>query len=370
MKTKRTPSRSKKGPRPVVRLAVSMGCPSGIGPEVSVKAALELQKTDPRAFTLLVGSFDAARTGARAMNIDETRVVRVEEPGAAWEYAGRGAIFVYEPTAPLAAADRKPGKPTAKGGAAQLAWIDAATDLVTKGDADVLVTGPVSKKAIAESGARGAAKFRGHTEHLGERLGAKDVTMAFYSQGLVSTLVTTHLRHADVARAITKDQVVRAILHTAWLTKMLKSEGHRNCIAVASLNPHAGEGGLLGDEEIVAIGPAVSAARAKMKASRLGEVEGPIGAETAFRRASLGWFSAVVAMYHDQATIPMKMASFGEAVNVTLGLPIVRTSVDHGTAYDAAGKGTAEASAMREAMELGATLERRWHPGKRVKGAG
>ncbi|MBS2013087.1 MAG: 4-hydroxythreonine-4-phosphate dehydrogenase PdxA [Deltaproteobacteria bacterium] len=346
-----------------------MGCPSGIGPEVSVKAALALEKADPGARVLVVGSVDAARAGARAMKIDEAAIVRVEDPTDAWSRRSRGTVLVYEPTAPLAAVDRRPGHPTKKGGAAQLAWIDVATDLVTSGRADALVTGPVSKKAIASSGAPNAASFRGHTEHLGERLGAPDTTMAFYSRGLVSTLVTTHLPHAAVARAITKASVARAILHTAWLTNLLESDAHRACIAVASLNPHAGEGGLLGREEITAIGPAVESARAKMKAAKLrGDVEGPIGAETAFRRAQDGWFSAVVAMYHDQATIPMKMATFGEAVNVTLGLPIVRTSVDHGTAYDAAGKGTADASGMLEAMQLAATLERRWHGPPRLSG--
>lgn len=346
----------------VIRLAVSLGCPCGIGPEVSVKGAALLAKADPQALPLLVGSIDAVRAGARAMKIAESRIVQVREPSEAWARADGRTLFVWEPSSigPLAPADRKPGRPTKRSGAAQLAWIDAATDLVTRGEADALVTGPVSKKAIAESGVPGSAKFRGHTEHLGERLGAPDTTMAFYSHGLVSSLVTTHLPHAKVARAITKASVERAILHTAWLTKMLGSKAHRACIAVASLNPHAGEGGLLGGEEIAAIAPAVEAARVKMKRANLpDDVAGPIGAETAFRRAQLGYFSAVVAMYHDQATIPMKMASFGEAVNVTLGLPIVRTSVDHGTAYDAAGKGTADASGMLEAMVLGAKLERR-----------
>ncbi len=355
-----------KGKRPLVRLAVSMGCPSSIGPEVAVKAALAMQKDEPRTLPLLVGSLEAARAGARAMRIDEKRIVLVRTPQDAWDYANRGAVFVHEPTEPLAAADRKPGKPTARGGAAQLAWIDAATDLVTKDEADVLVTGPVSKEVIARSGAKGAAKFRGHTEHLAARLGVKDVTMAFYSGGLISSLVTTHLRLADVPRAITRAEVLRAILHTAWLTKLMHNEAHRDCIAVCALNPHAGEGGLLGDEERLAIAPAVEAAKKKIKEQRLrGTVEGPIGAETAFRQASLGWYSAVVAMYHDQATIPMKLSSFGEAVNVTLGLPIVRTSVDHGTAYGEAGKGTAEARGMTEAMLLGAELQRRWHPDKR-----
>lgn len=349
------------GAKPIVRLAISLGCPCGIGPEVAVRGALDIAGFDGRIHPLLVGDLEAARAGARAMGIDERRVVQVRTPEDAWGDARRGAIFVHQIGEPLAAADRRPGKPTARSGAAQLAWIDAATDLVTSGQADALVTGPVSKDVIARSGARGAARFRGHTEHLQERLGASSVTMAFWSEGLVSSLVTTHLPLSKVPAAITRDEVARAIAHTAWLTNLLHDESRRNCIAVASLNPHAGEHGLLGDEEAREIAPGVALGKERMKKLRLkGGVEGPIGAETAFRRMSLGWFSAVVAMYHDQATIPMKLRSFGEAVNVTLGLPIVRTSVDHGTAYDAAGKGDVDWRGMVSAMKLAALLHRRW----------
>lgn len=361
----------KTGPRPVVRLAISLGCPSGIGPEVAVRGALDIAAFDKRIYPLLVGDLGAARAGARAMRIDERRVIEVRTPEDAWDHAGRGAIFVHQVGEPLAAADRKPGKPTARSGAAQLAWIDAATDLVTSGQADALVTGPVSKDAIARSGARGAAKFRGHTEHLQERLGADEVTMAFWSEDLVSSLVTTHLPLSKVPAAITRAEVARAVAHTAWLTNLLHDEGRRNCLAVASLNPHAGEHGLLGDEEEREIAPGIALGKRRMKELGLkGGVEGPVGAETAFRRMSLGWFSAVVAMYHDQATIPMKLRTFGEAVNVTLGLPIVRTSVDHGTAYDVAGKGNVDWRGMVSAMKLAALLHRRWKPKQKRAGAG
>jgi len=345
--------------RPIVRLAISMGCPCSIGPEVAVRAALDLEKRDRRAYPLIIGDLEAARAGARAAHIDERRVVKVRTPQDAWDYAWRGAIFVHETQAPLAAGDRKPGKPTAASGAAQLGWIDDALDLVTGGEADALVTGPVSKDAIARSGARGASSFRGHTEHLARRLDAGDVTMAFYSDGLVSSLVTTHLPIAKVPRAITREAVARAIVHTAELVSLVPSEAHRRCIAVASLNPHAGEAGLLGGEEATAIAPGIALAKKQIEKAKLRvAVEGPVGAETAFRRANLGWFSAVVAMYHDQATIPMKLSSFGSTVNVTVGLPVVRTSVDHGTGYDIAGKGEAESHGMLHAMALAAQLWR------------
>jgi 4-hydroxythreonine-4-phosphate dehydrogenase len=240
-------------------------------------------------------------------------------------------------------------------GAAQLAWIDAATDLVRAHDADALVTGPVSKDVIARSGAGPAsAKFLGHTEHLAERLGAAEVTMAFWSEKLTTSLVTTHLALADVPRAITPGAVARAVF---WTAHFLAKIGAKGALAVASLNPHAGEGGLLGKEESRAITPGITRARARLTKAKIAiDVIGPVPAESAIRIGASGGFAGVVAMYHDQATIPMKLLGFGEAVNVSLGLPIVRTSVDHGTAYDRAGKGTADARGMLEAIALAERL--------------
>ena len=232
-------------------------------------------------------------------------------------------------------------------------------DLVRDGGADALVTGPVSKDAIARSGARGAKKFRGHTEHLASQLGAAEVTMAFWTERLTTSLVTTHLALKDVPAAITKAEVVRAVYWTARFVRQLGSPGRKELrpIAVAALNPHAGEDGLLGDEEIRVLGPALPLARKRLAKDGVDvAIAGPIPAETAFRLAASGHFSAVVAMYHDQATIPMKLLGFGEAVNVSLGLPIIRTSVDHGTAYDRAGKGTADPRGMIEALGLAVRL--------------
>lgn len=354
------------------RLAVSVGCPSGIGPEVSVAGAAEIVK-EMDARVLLVGDLDALRAAARVVGVDPKRLIRCDDPVAAFATATR-KLCVHQPTEPLALRDRELGAPSRAGGAAQLAWIDCATDLASRGIADALVTGPVSKDAIARSGGRIAARFRGHTEHLAARLRAPEVTMAFWSEELTTSLVTTHLPLAKVPRAITKDEVARAAYWTAdFIARLDPRSKKRKPVAIAALNPHAGENGLLGNEEVRVIRPGIEAARRRLAKARIAiELTGPIPAESALRLGARGVFSAVVAMYHDQATIPMKLLGFGEAVNVSLGLPIIRTSVDHGTAYDAAGKGTAEASAMREAMELGATLQRRWHPAKsyRVTGAG
>jgi 4-hydroxythreonine-4-phosphate dehydrogenase len=278
----------------------------------------------------------------------------VGDPAAAWTL-GQKYIAVWQPTKSLAARDRTPGKPTPGGGAAQLAWIDAACDLVSSGEADALVTGPASKASVVSSGAPGSAAFLGHTEHLQRRLRAREVVMAFWSKELTTALATTHLSLADVPRAVTAKAVAQACYWTARLLRDLgRAAPH---LAVASLNPHAGEGGLLGHEEPRRIVPGMERARVRLtKDGFHAKLSGPVPAESAFRLAVQKQFDAVVAMYHDQATIPMKLVGFGEAVNVTLGLPIIRTSVDHGTAYDRAGKGIADARGMNEAMALAVRL--------------
>jgi 4-hydroxythreonine-4-phosphate dehydrogenase len=360
------------------RALVSMGCPSGIGPEVSVVAASEERK----ARVVLVGDVGAAVAAAKTRGIDPARIVRVDSPeeGFALPRGGK-SIAVWQPGRDLAARDRKPGKPTARSGAAQLAWIDAACDAVAAGRAGALVTGPVSKEAIASSKAPGSADFLGHTEHLQKRLGAREVVMAFWSPALVTSLATTHVPLARVPRAVTPALVGRATFWLAWLLSRLANganatnatnatnaanaanatKGAVPRVAVAALNPHAGEGGLLGREESTRIAPGIARARQRLKAAGIrATIDGPVAAESAFRlaqeRGHERVWDGVVAMYHDQATIPMKLTGFGDAVNVSLGLPIIRTSVDHGTAYDRAGKGTADARGMKAALHLAARL--------------
>jgi 4-hydroxythreonine-4-phosphate dehydrogenase len=248
-----------------------------------------------------------------------------------------------------------PGKPNRAAGAAQLAWIDQALELVSTGRCAALVTGPVSKQVIARSGARGSRSFRGHTEYLAKRLAAEEVVMAFAAQQFATSLVTTHLPLRRVARAITAFGVESA---SFWLAQLLCDLGRGSVrIAVAGLNPHAGEQGLLGGEELNVIGPGIVRARRRIARARLpARLVGPMAAESAFRLAAAGEFHGVVSMYHDQATIACKLLGFGEAVNVTLGLPIIRTSVDHGTAYDLAGTGRASDAGMRAAIALAIEL--------------
>jgi 4-hydroxythreonine-4-phosphate dehydrogenase len=334
----------------VGRIAVSIGCPCGVGPEVSVVAAA-LEK---RGRVLLVGDEGAVRAAAEGRGIAPGSIVRVSEPGQAWRLP-RGRVPVWQPTADLAPRDRRPGTPSPRSGAAQLAWVDAACDLAVNGEADAMTTGPVSTAAIARSRAPGSADFLGHTEHLQRRLRAREVVMAFWSPGLVTSLVTTHLPLVRVPAAITPAAVARATWWLAWLLARLMKRAPR--VVVAGLNPHAGEGGLLGHEDARQITRGIALAKRRLRAGRIAAtVDGPVPAETAFRLAVARQWDGVVAMYHDQATIPMKLVQFGDAVNVSLGLPIVRTSVDHGTAYDRAGRGTADARGMSEAITLAIAL--------------
>jgi len=332
------------------RAVVSMGCPCGIGPEVSVVAA----QAERAARVLLVGDLGAALQAAMGRGVDPSRIVAVSEPTDAWRIP-QGRIAVWQPTPDLAPRDRKPGAPTPASGAAQLAWVDAACDQVAGGHADALVTGPVSKEAIVRSKAPGSKVFLGHTEHLQARLRAREVVMAFWSPALVTSLATTHVPLARVAQSVTPAVVARATYWLAWLLARVSAGLPR--VAVAALNPHAGEGGLLGREERTRIVPGIARARARLRRAGIdATLDGPVPAETAFRLALARQWDGVVAMYHDQATIPMKLAGFGEAVNVSLGLPIVRTSVDHGTAYDRASSWTADARGMRAAIALAASL--------------
>jgi 4-hydroxythreonine-4-phosphate dehydrogenase len=333
-------------------LAVSIGCPSGIGPEVSVAAAVRVSG----ARVLLVGDAGVVERAASLRGLEARRFVRVSSVVEAAS-VGRRAVAVLQPTPPLSLRDVRPGHPSARAGAAQLAWIDTACDLVGRGEAAALVTGPVSKSVIAASGGRAAARFLGHTEHLQRRLGADEVIMAFACDKLTTSLVTTHLPLARVPRAITKAGVASGTYWLADLLWRLARGRARPRIAVAALNPHAGEGGLLGREEAEVIVPGIALARQRARRAGVAcDLIGPVPAETAFRVAARGGYDGVVAMYHDQATIPMKLVGFGDAVNVSLGLPIVRTSVDHGTGYDIAGQGVADPRGMAAAMRLAVRL--------------
>lgn len=326
-------------------MVISTGCPAGIGPEVAVSAAYRCRGVR----SVLVGDERTLRQARELLMRTSKRAsvpdLKPFEPGT------RARVSFVQAGPPLTARDRKPGRPTARSGAAQLAYLEEAFRLARE-HGWPLVTAPVSKHAIASSKEARCPDFLGHTEWLEAQDGAEYSVMCFAADRLVTSLVTTHVPLAQVPARLTRTNVSRAIEALAGL--LLDLGRTKPVVAVCSLNPHAGEGELLGSEERQVIAPAVAESRRRL-GSRV-RLVGPIGAETAYRKAYGGAFDGVVAMYHDQATIPLKLVAFGQAVNVTRGLSIVRTSVDHGTGYDIAWRGEADDSGMLEALRMAVRL--------------
>jgi 4-hydroxythreonine-4-phosphate dehydrogenase len=282
------------------RVAITVGDPAGIGPEVAGRAATE------------------------------RRVLDVCEP------------VLYGPADGHAFA---PGVLSADAGRAAYDTVVRAVADAQRGLVAAIATAPVSKEAFRLAG----LPWRGHTDLLAHLTGASPVAMMFYSDRLRVVLATVHLALADVPRAITARSLEQTIELTA--TSLPEFGIARPRIAVAGLNPHAGEHGLFGQEEAIAIAPAIAACRGRGL-----DVSGPFPGDTVFVRACRGEFDVVIACYHDQGLIPVKLVAFGQAVNVTLGLPIIRTSVDHGTAFDIAGTGAANPESMIAAVLLAARL--------------
>ncbi|MBI2892800.1 MAG: 4-hydroxythreonine-4-phosphate dehydrogenase PdxA [Deltaproteobacteria bacterium] len=313
-------------------MAISCGDPCGIGTEVVLGALATLR---PRRFAAVVIG-DRALIPARIARA-QPRALPPLRPGE----------LVAVEASELGRDDRRPGRPGLPAGRAQLAAIDAALELVLAGGADAIVTAPVSKEAISR--AAPSIGFRGHTEYLAKRSGAGPIAMMFHGPRLNVALATTHLPLAAVPHALTTARIVEV---GRLLNRAMRSlfGVRRPRIGVCALNPHAGEGGLLGGEEIELVAPAVD------ELGAVGRFVGPLPADAAFRQAATGRIDAVVALYHDQATVPVKLLDFGRSVNLTLGLPFLRTSVDHGVAYDIAGKNRADPTSMRAAIRLAAKI--------------
>jgi 4-hydroxythreonine-4-phosphate dehydrogenase len=303
------------------RLVVSSGDPAGIGPEVTIKALAQPEVTELADATVTGDPALLART-ARDLDLP---VPEIEPAGDA--------------------AGVEPGRLSAAAGRAAVAAIERAVALIQSGKADALVTAPINKEALRLAG----FSWPGHTELLAELTGSKDVRMLLTAGNLRVVHVTTHRSLRSAIEAVKRERVLRTIELTAAAGASLGIERPR--VGVAGLNPHAGEGGLFGDEEEREIRPAVDEAR-----SQGIDVTGPWPADTLFWRAANGAFDLVIAMYHDQGHVPVKLSGFDEGVNVTLGLPIVRTSVDHGTAFDIAGKGVARWQSMAAAIRMAAVI--------------
>jgi len=307
-------------------IAITSGEPAGIGPQIAVAAAAAAAVP-----TVLLGDAGVLASAAAAVGLawPPPVHVRVEHIGAA-----AGVVA---------------GRLDVRNARYVLRLLDAAIDGCRQGRFRAMVTAPVHKGVINDAG----VPFTGHTEYLAERTATPQVVMMLVGGGMRVALATTHLPLARVPAAITGASLAATldILHDD-LGRRFGIERPR--IGVAGLNPHAGEGGHLGREEIEVIAPALEAARARGI-----DVEGPFPADTLFVPAQLSRFDAVLAMFHDQGLPVLKHASFGHGINVTLGLPIVRTSVDHGTALDLAGRRGADPGSMKAALALADELSRR-----------
>jgi 4-hydroxythreonine-4-phosphate dehydrogenase len=323
-------------------IAITLGDVTGVGPEVALKAlAAELPSDDTRY--LLVGDAGCVEqwNGKLGLNLP---VQPYRKP------AGPGRVFVFNPFPESLLAELPPGYPAAA--RAALASLTDAAQRCLRREMDALVTAPVNKESILRTG----QAFVGQTEFLSQLAGTDRTTMMLLGddgQGrwLRVALATTHVPLRRVAEELTTGNIERAIELSARACRDLGLARAR--IGVCGLNPHAGEGGKVGTEEQTIIEPAVQKARKKEV-----DVAGPFAADTLFYRAYRGDFDAVVAMYHDQGLVPLKMIGFERGVNWTLGLPFIRTSPDHGTAYDIAGQGRADPSSMISALRLARRLAR------------
>lgn len=317
-------------------IGITVGDPAGIGPEVVLKAV-----SDPAigkaCRPVLIGDRKNLEWTARELRIPANFVHLVEEASP------DGSIEVIDQTNldhPI-----EFGVESEATGRSAAMNIEAAVDLWKAGTIDAIATAPISKNALRLAG----YAFPGHTEFLAALTDTEEFAMSFFAEKLRVVLLSTHVSLRDAIDLVTTDSLVKLIEFTDRALPGLI--GKRPKIAVAGINPHASEGGMFGDEEAKQIEPAIDRCRAAGI-----DISGPYSPDTIFLRGYRGEYDVVVACYHDQATIAVKSLSFGASVNVTLGLPLIRTSVDHGTAFDIAGKNIAEESSMKAAIRLAAEL--------------
>jgi len=323
-----------------VTIALTMGDPRGIGPEIVVKA-LRSPELPVDARIVVVGALQVLRREAERLG--QRFDLPLAERGET--LAGQAALINL---ANFSAQMLEPRKPEAVNGRASLDYVETAADMALAGEADAVVTCPINKAAIAAAG----SPFAGHTEMLAHLTGAARAVMLLVAGRLRVALATTHVALREVPGKLNAADIARTITIVAEGLRRFFGVA-RPRIAVCGLNPHCGDGGRFGDEEARIVAPALEdARRAGVPAC------GPKPADTVFAQAADGRYDAVVALYHDQGMIPVKLAGLGRVVNVTLGLPIVRTSVGHGTAYDIAGRGRADEASLVEAMRLAARMAR------------
>ncbi|MGQ9682889.1 MAG: 4-hydroxythreonine-4-phosphate dehydrogenase PdxA [Anaerolineae bacterium] len=321
-------------------LAVTMGDPAGVGPEVVVKA-LANARVRRAARALVIGDAATLRAACEVTGVG-LRVDVVESPATA-RFA-RGALTALD-LHNVDVANLQRGRVSAEAGAAAYAYIEHAVQLALGGQAAAVVTAPLNKEALNLAG----HFFAGHTELLASLCGVRGTVMMLVGGALRVTHVSTHVALREACERVRRERIVEVARLTADAIRRLGFPRPR--LAVAGLNPHAGEGGLFGREEQEEIAPAVAALQQEGL-----DVVGPLPPDTVFWRCARREFDAVIAMYHDQGHIPLKLLAFDEGVNVTLGLPIIRTSVDHGTAFDIAWTGVARPDSMVQALLLAARM--------------
>ena len=323
------------------RIGITIGDVAGIGPEITLKALLDKTIREV-SLPIVIGDAFFLRETAKELDLPiEFEIIKAGDEIISGDL---DKIIVYDLEnikEPITI-----GEESGITGKASAEYIETAVRLCQRGAIDAICTAPISKKALA----LGGYNFPGHTEMLASLTNTKDFAMSFFAEDLRVILLSTHISLLDAISLVKKDKLVEIIKFThRELSKLLKREV---TIAVAGLNPHASEGGMFGNEESAEIIPAIEVCKKNFGIN----VSGAYSPDTVFLRAFRGEFDAVVSCYHDQATIAVKCLSFGESVNVTLGLPIIRTSVDHGTAFDIAGKNVADSSSMKTAIKLAAKL--------------
>ena len=329
-------------------VGITMGCPVGIGPEIILKYFRD-NVADRDVVPVVLGDIKVLERCARELGIRQ--ICSAWNPG---DPLPNDAIPVM-PVSSLDAGALRWGQPDCETGRAMADYIKTAVRLIQDGILDAMATCPISKKSLHDAG----YTFPGHTEMLAHLTGGREPVMMMAGTRLKVALVTIHCSLADVPSGINQasvDRIIR-VTHRALVSDF---NIRRPRIAVAGLNPHAGEQGLFGNEEAKIITPVVEKAQREAI-----DIQGPYPPDTVFYRAAAGEFDAVVCMYHDQGLIPFKLLHFNDGVNVTLGLPLVRTSVDHGTGYDIAGKGLANPQSLAAAVQMAGSIARN----RREKGA-
>ena len=321
-------------------IGVTMGDPSGIGPEIILKSFSDTEISNSRV--VVIGDFNIMKSAYDMLKISSFRLTRIKQMQDCT--FGNTILNILDLNL-METGQLKTGKMNAASGSAAFESLKKAIELAKNKDIDAIATAPLNKEAIHLAGHH----YAGHTEILAELTNTDDYAMLLYDKKLSVIHVSTHISLLEAVSGLKRERIEKVIQLAEYSMKRLL--GRSPAIAVAGLNPHAGENGLFGDEEIREIIPAIK----NMKAKGF-NVEGPVPPDTVFLKAVNGMFDVVVAMYHDQGHIPLKLLGFSTGVNITVGLPFIRTSVDHGTAFEIAWSGRAGEESMVQAIKLAAKL--------------